>query len=91
MVLLLGILRLARKRVSCVTWFSSCRLIKYSAEPQRLFTILSEWECRRKKAWVQRVQEVSEGNRGYVGWQTRFIYKNSAHLHQTGVGHGLID
>jgi hypothetical protein len=43
------------------------------------------------QAWVHRVDEVSEGNRDYVGWKTSFIHKSFAHLYQTGLGHVLID
>jgi hypothetical protein len=53
---------------------------------------LDEQELNRLfQASVRRVQEVSEGNGGYVGRQTSFIHKSSACLHQTGLGHVLID
>jgi hypothetical protein len=43
------------------------------------------------QAWVRYIQEVSEGNGDYVGWSAIFIYKSSARLHQTRLGHVLSD
>jgi hypothetical protein len=43
------------------------------------------------QAWVQQVQEVSQGNGGYVRWQIIFIYIDYVQFHQTRLDHVLID
>jgi hypothetical protein len=43
------------------------------------------------QAWVPWVQEVSQGNRDYVRWQTISSYIRSAQFYQTALAHLLMD
>jgi hypothetical protein len=73
-------------------WIQLADEDQFSECLQEVLSGLDQQELNRVfQAWVGRLQEVSEDNGDYVRRRTIYICKSSAHSHQTGLAHVLID